>query len=224
MKSTKPKILLTKYFAPENLVEISSVFEVLSIDFIQIKETPFNQVKNLLPPKSNWIITSQRAAQWTLNNKIKGDFFCVGQTSTNLLKQEFSVIETSLNAKSLGRKIVEAHSQKSFVYLCGNLRRPDLPSALKKAKISLKEIEIYQTLLTPPQIKNEFNSYVFFSPSGVSSFLKKYTIPSQATVFAIGETTKKALEKQVKQSIITAPKPQLKPLLTHIKNTTHDKK
>jgi len=81
------------------------------------------------------------------------------------------------------------------------LRKETLPKSLKAAKINIKEIEVYETILTPQIIKNQLDGILFFSPSGVESYLQKNTIKNEIC-FCIGKTTAETVEKHTKNSVI----------------------
>ncbi len=81
-----------------------------------------------------------------------------------------------------------------LLFLSGNRRRPELPAALDGYGIAFDEVTIYRTILrdfTRPEADPEW--IVFFSPSGVDSFLRQETIPTGANLMAIGPTTAAAL-------------------------------
>jgi uroporphyrinogen-III synthase len=60
---------------------------------------------------------------------------------------------------------------------------------------------VYETTLTPQKIKNSVEAILFFSPSGVESYLKDNTLKKEVC-FCIGETTAEALQKTTKNIII----------------------
>jgi uroporphyrinogen-III synthase len=76
---------------------------------------------------------------------------------------------------------------------------------MQLAQIPFEEIEVYKTVLTPTAITSKPNGILFFSPSGVESYLKQNTITDE-TCFAIGTTTAEALES-ITTNIIIANQP-----------------
>ena len=77
-----------------------------------------------------------------------------------------------------------------------------MPEAFQKANISFEEIEVYETILAPKKINSEVNAVLFFSPSGVESYLKVNEIGDKKC-FCIGTTTAEAL-KEITENIIMA--------------------
>ena len=78
----------------------------------------------------------------------------------------------------------------------------ELPDALKEAGIKFNEIQVYDTSLQPQKIKTAVDAILFFSPSGVESYLKENKIGDKKC-FCIGTTTAEPL-KEITENIIIA--------------------
>jgi uroporphyrinogen-III synthase len=180
-------------------------FSVIDADFIQTK----NQDFELTQLQDNLIFTSQNAAQSVLlhpkSNELNSkNVFCVGLKTKALLEENgFNVIVYVDYASDLAEIITLIYSNESYTFFSGNLRKETLPKALKEAKITFNEIQVYETTLTPQKIKSPLEAILFFSPSGVESYLKENTIKKELC-FCIGETTAEALPKTVKNIIVAA--------------------
>ena len=180
-------------------------FSVIDADFIQTKSQDFelNEIQD------NLIFTSQNAAQSVLlhpkSNELKSkNVFCVGLKTKALLEENgFNVIVYVDYASDLAEIITLIYSNESYTFFSGNLRKETLPKALKEAKISFNEIQVYETTLTPQKIKSPVEAILFFSPSGVESYLKENTIKKELC-FCIGETTAEALVTKSKNILIAA--------------------
>ena len=200
------QILSTKILSDNQIQALESAnFNVIEADFIQIKNQKF-ELKEL---NDNLIITSQNAAQSLLLQpefaalKTK-NVFCVGLKTKALLEENgFNVIVYVDYASDLAEIITLIYANESYTFFSGNLRKETLPKALKAAKIKFNEIQVYETSLTPQKIKVAVEAILFFSPSGVESYLKENTIKKELC-FCIGETTADALPKTVKNIIIAA--------------------
>jgi uroporphyrinogen-III synthase len=200
------QILSTKTLSDNQKKALESAnFNVIEADFIQIK----NQKFELKEINDNLIITSQNAAQSLLLQpdceqlKTK-NVFCVGLKTKILLSESgFNVIAYTGYASDLAEIITLIYSSESYTFFSGNLRKETLPKALKEAKIKFNEIQVYETSLTPQKIKAAIEAILFFSPSGVESYLKENIIKKEIC-FCIGETTADALPKTVKNIIIAA--------------------
>ena len=173
MNSLVP-ILSTKVLSPSQRETLENAyFSVIEDDFIATK----NQNFELIEINSNLIFTSQNAAQSVLLHpkcqELKSkNVFCVGIKTKALLEENgFNVIVYVDYAADLAEIIALIYSNESYTFFSGNLRKETLPKALKEAKIKFNEIQVYETSLTPKKIKDAVEAILFFSPSGVESYL-----------------------------------------------------
>ena len=173
MNSLVP-ILSTKVLSPTQRETLENAyFSVIEADFIATK----NQNFELTEINSNLIFTSQNAAQSVLLHpkcqELKSkNVFCVGIKTKALLKENgFNVIVYVDYAADLAEIITLIYANESYTFFSGNLRKETLPKALKEAKIKFNEIHVYETSLTPKKIKDAIEAILFFSPSGVESYL-----------------------------------------------------
>ncbi len=179
-------------------------FEVSEFNFIEVKHTDFE-----LPIIKNEILifTSKNAVLSLLKHKNseqlkKNTVFCVGLKTKALLEEHGFQVEVYVDyAEDLAEIISLIYKEEKFIFFSGNLRKETLPKSLKAAKINIKEIEVYETILTPQIIKNQLDGILFFSPSGVESYLQKNTIKNEIC-FCIGKTTAETVEKHTKNSVI----------------------
>ena len=200
----KINILSTKILSPiQKTVLENANFNVTEADFIKTEHQDFD-LKDIY---NNLIFTSQNAVQSVLLHskceqlKTK-NVFCVGLKTKILLSENgFNVDVYTGYAEDLAEIITLIHSSDSFTFFSGNLRRETLPKALKEANIEFNEIKVYETTLTPQKIKGSFDALLFFSPSGVESYLKNNSIKKESC-FCIGDTTASALLKITKNIII----------------------
>lgn len=178
---------------------LNAGFRLVEADFIQIN---FHKIK-VEAGDDALIFTSQNAVLSILKNEnhhvLKNNIsFCIGIKTRHLLEENgFSVVQSFDYAEELVDYLLKYHSDKKFTFFSGNLRRDIIPNAFQKNNIIFKEVEVYQTILTPHKIDTSFNGILFFSPSAVQSYAKKNTI-SNETCFCIGNTTADALETKNK--------------------------
>lgn len=201
-------IIVTKKLDSKNKQKLlDEKFDVFDANYIQIKLKKFtsNTTKDYL------IFTSQNAVKSVLKNEIVSTLkqikcFCIGEKTKIVLEEnQFQVVNYFNYAEDLAKEIMGKYQQNSFLFFSGNLRRDTLPLALKKAKIDFEELEVYETILAPKKVeKLGYNAILFFSPSGVFSFLQENEIKNEMC-FCIGTTTAKALENKTKY-IQIAPK------------------
>lgn len=214
---SKIHILSTKILSPIQKQElIKADFDVTEADFIATKKQQFE----LTSINENLIFTSQNAALSVLENanceELKSkNVFCVGLKTKILLSESgFNVVAYTGYASDLAEIITLIYGSESFTFFSGNLRKETLPKALKQAAVKFNEIQVYETSLTPQKIKAKADAILFFSPSGVESYLKENTIKNE-TCFCIGETTAETLEK-ITKNIIVADQPSVEDVIEDV--------
>ncbi|MBC5861906.1 uroporphyrinogen-III synthase [Flavobacterium turcicum] len=190
-------------------------FDLLEQDFIEITNTPFslqNIQENLIFSSQNAVLSLLEQDGWEgLRTKTA---FCVGIKTKELLEQNGFKVDVYMDyASELAEIITLIYSQNSYTFFSGNLRKETLPQALKDAGIVFNEIEVYQTKLAPFKISSleNFAGILFFSPSGVESYLKENKLKKEVC-FCIGETTAAALKGKTK-SIVVAEEPTIEDLI-----------
>jgi len=197
-------ILSTKVLSPTQRETLENAnFSVIEADFIATR----NQNFELQEINTNLIFTSQNAAQSVLLHpkcqELKSkNVFCVGIKTKALLEENgFNVIVYVDYAADLAEIITLIYANESYTFFSGNLRKETLPIALKEANIKFNEIQVYETSLTPIKIKETVEAILFFSPSGVESYLMENKLKKEIC-FCIGETTAAALPNTVKNTIV----------------------
>lgn len=211
------QILSTKILSPLQKQELTKAgIEVIEADFIKTENKPF-ELKNL---NESLIFTSQNAVHSVLSNpkseELKNkNVYCVGlKTKALLADNGFNVVAYTGYASDLAEIITLIYRNESYTFFSGNLRRDTLPNALKEAGIKLNEIQVYETSLQPQKIKSPVDAILFFSPSGVESYLKDNSIKKE-TCFCIGETTAEALHK-ITKNIIIADQPTVEDVIEDV--------
>ncbi|MFH6934167.1 uroporphyrinogen-III synthase [Flavobacterium sp. FlaQc-30] len=213
------QILSTKILSPVQKQELTKAgIEVIEADFIKTQNKPF-ELKNL---NESLIFTSQNAVRSVLSNPKSEDLksknvYCVGLKTKILLSENgFNVVAYTGYAADLAEIITLIYRNESYTFFSGNLRRDTLPTALKEAEIKLNEIQVYETSLQPQKIKTAVDAILFYSPSGVESYLKENTIKKEIC-FCIGETTAETLHK-ITKNIIIADQPTVEDVIEDVIN------
>lgn len=198
------RILSTKKLLPnQKQYLLNANFNLIEADFISTKPTTF-EFGTL---NENLIFTSQNAVNSLLQHPdietLKSKkVFCVGLKTKALLSDNgFDVIAYTSYAADLAEIITLVYNKESYTFFSGNLRRDTLPEALIEAKITYNEINVYETSLTPQKVSTAVNGILFFSPSGIESYLSQNKITKEVC-FCIGTTTAEALENITKNIVI----------------------
>jgi len=205
--STKKLLVNHKQFL------LNAGFTVVEADFIAIQYTPF-ELKDI---RQNLLFTSQNAFASFLLNEESGNYndkavFCVGsKTKEAIEKAGYRVLASTDYAEELAAIITTDHATESFTFFSGSMRRETLPQALANAGVAFNEIEVYKTVLSPHKINSSLNGILFYSPSGIESYLKENNI-GDAVCFCIGTTTAEAL-KGITENVVIANKPTVENLI-----------
>ena len=215
------KIASTKILSSSQREELLNTnFEVYEADFIRTTsiDFDFNTIND------NLIFTSQNAAQSVLLHSKHEDLipklreknvFCVGVKTKALLEENgFNVVVYVDYASDLAEIITLIYSNESYTFFSGNLRKETIPKALKEANIQLNEIQVYETTLTPHKLEVPVEGLLFFSPSGVESYLSENKIKKEVC-FCIGETTAEALAT-VTKNIRIAENPSIEDVILEV--------
>ena len=215
------KIASTKILSSSQREELLNTnFEVYEADFIKTTsiDFDFNTIND------NLIFTSQNAAQSVLLHSKHEDLiqklreknvFCVGIKTKALLEENgINVVVYVDYASDLAEIITLIYSNESYTFFSGNLRKETIPKALKEANIQLNEIQVYETTLTPHKLEVPVEGLLFFSPSGVESYLSENKIKKEVC-FCIGETTAEALAT-VTKNIRIAENPSIEDVILEV--------
>tara|TARA_B100000768_G_C11235521_1_gene357069 strand:+ start:404 stop:1078 length:675 start_codon:yes stop_codon:yes gene_type:complete len=224
MKSTL-RILSTKTLslAQKNQI-IAMGFNYTEHNFIETQIVPFNYVENnctLLFSSQNAVksVYSKSGIYTILKNK---KCYCVGEKTKNLLvKKGLKVVHFEKNSSDLADFIIEKAKYEKFWFFCGKERRLELETKLRDENIEIYPSEVYQTSLKPKEM-GLFDVILFYSPSGVNSFLENNKI-NQSICVCIGPTTANSILVPQK-NILIASKPTIENMIYTIikKLNTHD--
>ena len=205
--STKKLLVNQKQFL------LNANISLVEADFISIeqKKVAIETVnENLIFTSQNSVLSVIENLQGTetLDLLRKKNVFCVGMKTKGLLEENgFNVIAYTGYAADLAEIITLIYGKEKFTFFSGNLRRDTLPDALFEAKVVFNEIKVYETNLTPQKISGTFDGILFYSPSGIESYLKNNKIKNE-TCFCIGTTTADALEN-ITTNLVIANQPTI---------------
>ncbi|HBR54340.1 MAG TPA: uroporphyrinogen-III synthase [Flavobacteriaceae bacterium] len=194
-------ILSTKKLKPNQRdLLLASGNSVVSYDAISIEYIPFDIPQHI----QNAIFTSQHAVRSIGDKKWPIDrCFCVGEKTKALLEEKgLKVEEMAENSSELGKIIAKSYEFESFYYFTGNLRREELPTILKDAKIEYFEVKTYKTTLNVRKFEQKWDIVLFFSPSGVQSFTAENSL-ANTTAMCIGETTAAEAKKYTSEVLVS---------------------
>ncbi|MEM7086690.1 MAG: uroporphyrinogen-III synthase [Bacteroidota bacterium] len=210
-------------------------FSVESYDAIEIIDVDFEAPEFI----ENAIFTSQNGVRSFFENKTGStrikQCFCVGQKTELLLKKNGqNVVKTAKNASELAHFIINNHKNDSFSFICGSHRKEDIPKLLKQGKIPVFELKTYKTMLKPRHFDQKWGHILFFSPTGVESFIEGQKAGESApnitanyftntTAICIGDTTATAAKKYTSNVIVAHSTTVGSVIDAAVKTIAHDK-
>jgi uroporphyrinogen-III synthase len=163
------------------------------------------------------------AARYKHSNVPPWKIYCLGGATKAAVEASFGadkLMAVAENAQALAHVIVNDDSIQRVVFFCGNRRRDELPSVLRKHDIAVEELIAYTTVATPHKLGRQYDGISFFSASAVDSFFSVNSIGSNVVLFAIGETTAAALRKYTQDNrIIVCAEPSAAAMQQLIINT-----
>lgn len=201
------QVYSTKFISKDQASSLSSDIGVAMSDFISIK---YNRVKpNVVKnPIKNVIFTSQNGVDsmlycFTASELDFTNIYCVGRKTKRLIEKKIGkVAHFEPSAEKLANYLAENAKEESFTFFCGNKRRDDLPEILSKNNMEVNEVECYKTQLTSKEIEEKYNGILFYSPSGIESYLIENKA-EERIAFCIGETTASEAKKHFKTVVVS---------------------
>jgi uroporphyrinogen-III synthase len=219
MQDDKPYILSTQPLQPwlvDKAAQRGIVLDCLcfvetkSINDACLKE----QILGLALTPLIAVFTSTHAVE-TVRGLLEGKkpawtIFCTGPVTSNCVNQYFgeaAIAGVGASASDLVNLILEKTDVKELVFFCGNRKRGELPEKLFRKGITVRELEVYQTVNTPQRVSKHYEGISFFSPSAVHSFFSVNTIEDNTLFFAIGKSTADTIAGYSRNTVIQSKFP-----------------
>lgn len=193
------KVLSTKQLSTNQTDLFSEKIGFEMSDFIAIR---YNRLKPTVIKNGikNVIITSQNGVEALLHNYAPAEMdfeniYCVGRRTKRLIEKKIGkkVAHVENSAKELAKFIIKMRLNEA-TYFCGNLKRDELNTILSENNVEVTNIEAYRTVLNERKFDKVFDGILFYSPSGIESYLND-NIDRIAVAFCIGETTAQEARK-----------------------------
>ena len=186
------KILSTKQLSTDQTDVFLDKIGVEMSDFIAIR---YNRLKPVLVKNTieNVVITSKNGVEALLHNFSPSELsfsniYCVGRRTKRLIEKKIGkVTHVENSAKELAKFIIKMRLEE-VTYFCGSLKRDELKTILSENNIVINEVEAYRTILNERKFDGSFDGVLFYSPSGIESYLNNNK-DTNAVAFCIGETT-----------------------------------
>ncbi len=204
--------------------------KITSDEFIRISPVYSGKIreaihKELDIPNPTLLFTSKNAVQIALEHYLSSiskahmsswNIYCLSGATKKALLTRFrkdQIVAYADHAAGLIPHIAAYKETDPIHFFCGNRRRNTLPVFMKNHFIPYKEWVIYQTLNTARSVSQNYQAYLFYSPSAVESFFSLNNIKKDIPCFSIGQTTTRALEATIKNRVYTSERPDTDHLL-----------
>ncbi len=189
------KILSTKILSPSQ----KALFKGYELEEVSMIEIFYGEGFVIDEPIENAVFTSANSVKSVFGiHQNKKEWFqqvyCVGNKTQYLLEEHgIEVAYTAQSAYELGTYLAnyftkEVSGLKQISWFCGNLKNNDLPTLMAENGVLVTEYKVYNTDLIPKKVATDFDAVLFFSPSGIQSFLQQNKT-TKAPVICIGSTT-----------------------------------
>ena len=193
----KIKILSTKKLSEDlRCLFNDSKFDFFHDDFISIHPLKFN----LPDHNGSWIFTSKNAVEsiFSTNKNIKKYFnkiYCVGKNTKSLLiKKGQKIAKMTQNSSDLADFISKTAKNEEFIFCRSQIKNEKFSDFFKNKNIKLKELITYKNLANPIKHNQIFDAILFYSPSGIKSFMKNNLL-NDSYCICIGKTTSNYAKK-----------------------------
>ena len=203
---SNPLLLSTKKLYFHQLERLMAArCDVVDYNAIHIDYQPFS----IAEQPNYWVFSSQNAVRSFLANPTAKQnhkpILCVGEKTKSLLEENGQkVIKTAQNMQELVVFIQKNMKNEHFLHICGNRKLADFAAGMQKTGISYTEVTAYHTHLVSRVQTPEPQGLLFYSPSGVESYLQTNSIGA-SWCFCIGETTATAV-RPLTERLTVSPK------------------
>lgn len=224
------KVLSTKLLS-ESLIDSAHQMDIVltCVDAILVNRVDFDLSDLSSLTYDALIFTSSNAVSNFFRNEnpveLKHVYATSGKTKDELLKQGISLTAAADNAEQLAELIIGEGNVGSALHICGNLTLDTMKDKLTDAGIGYTQFQVYETVLNNIEINEPFDAVMFYSPSGIESFVAKNKVSSGTLYCCIGATTAEKLKSINNNVEIILPKqPSPEAMLTAIKNLKKEKR
>lgn len=142
-------------------------------------------------------------------------FYCLENTTKQAILKAWPsahIAGTAIDAQQLANLII-TDQLKVVYYLCSEIRLDLLPKTLTESQILLHEIICYRNVAQPITFEKTYDVLLFCSPSAVNAYALNNEFQAEQHLFAIGNTTARALNNYTQQPIHVASIPDKRVLL-----------
>lgn len=224
-KTMPMKVLSVKVLDPELIGRFAR--KGLQVDCVEaIRTSPLEGPPASPGPYDAIAFTSDAAvhiatADSALAAKIRSKpvFALSGSTAQALAGRGIGCTATAANAEALALAILADSRIGSVLHYCGELSLGSLRSALSAQGRQYAASVLYRTELLYPKVNGPYDVVLFFSPSGIESYLRHNRLDPNVRYGCIGATTTARLHAELQGLKLFCPaRPSVDEMLEEIIN------
>lgn len=203
-------ILITRFIKERKLLR--TVQDKLNIS---VMECPFIDFEYISPqeyPDTEWIFFASKNSILSFPDHVwhtDGRKYKVGVTGRGtgdtlrekLIEPDFEG-NLEQDTDEIGKEFFETKKPKSVWFPMSDRSNRTIQKCAPET-INIVETITYNTIVKSTVLQQEYDWYVFTSPSNVEGFFKENTIPEKAKILAIGKQTRDAIKKYTNKEIKT---------------------
>lgn len=223
------KILSTKILSDEQLDALHAAKMQVDvckvIDIVPLESPVLNDIiTDIASQPVNVILTSQHAVQLlkSLYDTPPSDWqvYCVNGATQTMIESWLgtAVIHgAAKDAKHLIPHLEQMNAQLPTYFFGAAIHSNVIPLFFEEKGWTMHDIHLYDILPIPCKVNGNYDIYLFFSPSGVDAFLQYNTLPLDACIVTIGDTTQQYLIHKNYQKVNAADQPTIPAMIDTIR-------
>jgi uroporphyrinogen-III synthase len=191
------KILSTKQLEADIIAAAAQDGMIINcIDFIRIVAVAFDVSVLDSIEYDALIFTSHNAVKYFFKSDhvlsctvTKPVYALSGKTKEALIEKGVYPTATGDNAAMLAEIIAESVATRSVLHICGNMVLDTVGAQCAEMDIRYGRLIVYETIADSQNVKEKYDGIMFFSPSGIDSYLSENELQNDILYCCIGETT-----------------------------------
>lgn len=200
-------------------IDVSPFIRTEPVTSVEVQQ----EVESALIMQATVVFTSANAVEavcaYITDAQPVWNMYCIGNNTASLAEDYFPMSKLkgkANNAHDLASLMLDADDFEEVLFFCGDMRRDELPAWLRQHDIEVIEVVVYQTISIPHKVSPHYKAVLFFSPSGVDSFFTMNKLTPETPVFAIGNTTARAVRKLCPNPVLIPDRPSREELVASV--------
>ena len=164
---------------------------------IEYKKPKLSFFETMTHTRKQWVITSVYAAHWLLRFREQvgltdsDSIYCWSELQADILRKlELPVFVSSYShVGDLANQVINQNQGESVLFLHGDKLHNEITNVFSAFPIQYSEIEVYKNTPIEKFVNGIFDAYLFFSPSGIDSFMASGNFPNPTSPILANENS-----------------------------------